>query len=267
MTTTSKLLLPRLVLLASLLFGASVEANERHFTFAYESAVLPAGSRELELWSTWRVKRDDYYSRFDLRAEFEVGLTDNLQTSLYLNAKHILEPVAGSLVNEFAFDGVSSEWKYKLLDPVADALGLALYAELTGAPDAFEIEAKVILDKRLGDVLLAANVVFEQEWEFDVASVGSETVLEVDLAATYFFTDAFSCGLEVRNHNLFTGSNGFESSSLFAGPVLAYSTKNFWVALSVLPQLPALKTTSTNSLLVLDEHEKVNARLLFSFHL
>src|SRR5262245_16740137 len=42
-------------------------ANERHFAFTYESPTLPAGAVELEPWTTWRVGRDRYYSRFDHR--------------------------------------------------------------------------------------------------------------------------------------------------------------------------------------------------------
>src|SRR5262245_34530149 len=83
---------PRPRLLSLVLVPASFAAalpaaygNERHFTYTYESAVLPAQAKEIEVWTTPRLGRDDYYARFDQRLEFEVGLTDRLQTSLYLN--------------------------------------------------------------------------------------------------------------------------------------------------------------------------------------
>src|SRR5689334_11389015 len=63
------------------------EANERHFTYTHESAVLPPGVREFELWSTYRTGRNEYYTEFDHRAEFEFGLTKQLMTSFYLNWK------------------------------------------------------------------------------------------------------------------------------------------------------------------------------------
>src|SRR5438046_2417387 len=61
------------------------QANERHFTYTYESAVLPAGVKEIEPWVTWRTGRTSFYSQFDYRTEFEAGLTDHLLAAVYLN--------------------------------------------------------------------------------------------------------------------------------------------------------------------------------------
>src|SRR5262245_37079716 len=101
-------------------FGLA-SANDRRFTYTYESAVLPAEARELEVWTTARLGRNDYYSRFDQRLEFEVGLTNRLQTSLYLNYSGVTADSMGVRSSSFEFQGVSSEWKYKISDPVADA--------------------------------------------------------------------------------------------------------------------------------------------------
>src|SRR5262245_5114486 len=69
------------------------EANERHFTYTYETAVLPQGAKELEFWTTPRLGREDYFARFDQRLEFEVGLTNRLQTSVYLNMDAVTQDV------------------------------------------------------------------------------------------------------------------------------------------------------------------------------
>src|SRR5262245_2737073 len=97
---------------AALLAAGAAEANERHFTYVYESATLPTGAKEIEIWTTPRVGREDYYRRFDQRAEFEVGLTDRLQTALYLNFEAVSQETGDVMESEFAFGGVSSEWKY-----------------------------------------------------------------------------------------------------------------------------------------------------------
>src|SRR5581483_9323147 len=59
--------------LAALAAGVSLTrpalANERHFTYTYESGVLPPGAREVELWSTYRTGRHEYYTELDHRAE------------------------------------------------------------------------------------------------------------------------------------------------------------------------------------------------------
>ena len=124
----------------TLCIAASASANDRHFGYTYETAVLPPGQRELEVWNTWRSGRDSYYSRFDHRLEFEVGLTGQLMTAFYLNFHGITEQNAEDVrESHFAYDGVSSEWKLKLSDPVADAIGSAGYLEFTAGPSLYEI--------------------------------------------------------------------------------------------------------------------------------
>jgi hypothetical protein len=261
--------LPASLLLAAVAAAplGSASANERHFTYTYESAVLPAGGRELELWTTPRIgRRDGFFARFDQRMELEVGVTDRLLTAFYLNFKSVTEEVADQeLATSFEFGGVSSEWKLKLMDPVADAVGLGLYFEVTGSTNEFELEGKVILDKRIGNVLLAFDAVVEQEWELETASeTKSELVLEADLGAAYFVLPSLSIGLEIRQHTeLVNGER--EHSALFAGPVIAYAQRDWWTAVTFMPQLGSFGEGGMS--LDLHEHERFNARLLFSVHL
>jgi hypothetical protein len=224
----------------------------------------------LEFWTTWRNGRADYYSRFDHRAEFEIGLTDRQMTSVYVNWRSISEmdpsdPTA--TVTEQSFEGISSEWKYKLLDPVANPVGLALYQEYTFRSDEFEWETKLILDKRIGKTLLAYNLTAEPEWIFSPGHTDYELVLENTLGVTQFLTERFSAGLEARNHNFkVKQSEGFQHSALFVGPVLSYAHENWWITATFLRQLPALKKSEANpqDKLVLDELEKNNLRIIAS---
>jgi hypothetical protein len=250
------------------LFSSPALANERHFTYTYETAVLPTGAKELEIWTTPRIGRDDYFVRFDERMEFEWGLTDRLMSALYLNFSNTTADVAPEMrETEFEFEGVSSEWKYKISDPVADTLGLGVYGEVTGSTNELELEGKILLDKRIGSMLLAGNLVLEQEWEFEPEETESEQAVEIDLAGTFMVRPGLSAGLEVRNVNAIHEGE-LEHSALFAGPVLAYATDTWWIALTLLPQLPALKAGDANDgSRVLSDHEKLEARLLLSFHL
>jgi hypothetical protein len=263
----------RLLLLPALLASAvlaprQAAANERHLTYTYETGVLPQGAKELEVWTTTRFGRHSYFAAFDQRLEFEVGLTNKLQTSIYLNLSAVTAESMGVKSSELAFGGVSSEWKYKFCDPVADAIGFAGYGELTASPNFYEVEGKLIFDKVIGRTLLAANIVGAYEKEIGATSSEPEVELEVDLAATFFVTPRLSLGLEVRNHNKLEEAKEWQHSSLYAGPVLAYATDSWWVALSVLPQLPAIKKAPGEvGARVLDDGEKLNARLLFSFRL
>ena len=204
---------------------------------------------------------------YEDRLEFEVGLTDRLQTAFYLNFSAKTLDEGAARVSEFEWGGISSEWKYKLMDPVADAVGMALYVEGSYATHESELEAKIIVDKQFGSVLLAFNAVFEHEWVFEEkGETEREMAVELDLGLAYQFSPAFSAGIEVRNHNEMVPKEGLEAATLFAGPVVAYSTERWWGALSVMPQLPALKTEEEGTL-ELEDHEKLNARLILGFHL
>ena len=244
------------------------EATERRFTYTYGSDVLNAGALELEPWTTFRVGRDNFYNRLDHRLEFEVGLTDRLQTAWYFNFNAVTKDESMARVTEFEWGGVSWEWKYKVLDAVADPVGLGLYLEPAIAPGEAELEAKLILDKRIGNFYAAFNTVFEHEWVFEKkGETERELAIELDLGLAYFFTPALSAGVEVRNHNLIPADKGWEHSALFVGPVVGYATRKWWATATFLPQLPALKRNDTGSSFILDEHERFNARLIFGLHL
>src|SRR4051812_10308080 len=115
-----------LALLSLGIHSKSALANRRHFAYITESAVLPKGSHELEIWNTVRLNRKDFFRGLDTRSEFEFGLGGNFQTSVYLNLSSEMDAFGNS---EQSF-GFSTEGKYKLFDATADPIGTALYAEI-----------------------------------------------------------------------------------------------------------------------------------------
>lgn len=262
--------------LAALLLSSAAAASERRFTYTYESNVLNPGDVELEPWTTWRAGRHDFYNRFDNRLEFEFGVVPNLQMAWYLNTSAAAADVTDATTNTtsrvsgFEFTGVSNEWKYKLSDPFADALGSALYLELTGAPTEAEVEAKVILDKRMGDALVAFNLVGEHEWEFETSETEKEIIVETDLAFGYFVSPSVVLGIEARTHTEIAEGE-YEHTAFFAGPSFAYAQKAWWTALTIQPQLFSIKGEEEKALddgaLDLHHHERVNVRVLFGMHL
>ncbi len=247
--------------------AAPATASGRRFTYTYESLVLAPGQLELEPWTTFRGGREELYLRFDERIELEVGVIENVQMAWYLNAKAVTEAAGPALKKELEFTGVSNEWKWKILDPVADPVGLALYGEWTAAPSEAELEAKVIVDKRFGDLIAAVNVVGEVEWELEEpGEVEQELVLEVDAGLAYLITPALGLGLELVDHTDF-GGEGFEHSAVFAGPTISYAGERFWAAVSVLPQVVDLGRLGTAELQDLHHHERISARVLLGFEL
>lgn len=250
-------------------------ASERRFTYTYESLVLNPGEIEIEPWTTFRIGKDDYFVRIDHRLEFEAGLTKSLQTAFYLNFHATTAQVGDAMESEFEWSGISNEWKYKLKDPVADPVGMALYFEWGASTEELEVEAKVILDKRWTNYLVAFNAVLEPEWEFEIeegtteVETENEVNFEFDLAAAWFATQRTSLGLEMRNHNQYLPDDGYQYSALFLGPVASYAAETWWATLTVLPQIAKLKGSEADegNDLILSDHEKLEVRLLFGMHL
>jgi hypothetical protein len=263
--------LSALLFIGMSLSGTSLaHATERHFTYTYESGVLAPGHVELEPWTTVRVGREDFYSRIENRLEFELGLSERLQTSLYLNTAATAQDSNDGGVTtrqqSFELSGVSSEWKLKLSDPMANALGSALYLEGSYGNSEAELEAKVILDKRVGNLVLASNLVGELGWEFDhPGETEKEAGFELDLGAAYFITRSVTLGAELRPTALLAEGK-LESVAFYGGPTLSTAYDGWWAALTVLPQLYSPKNEQGKKL-DLERNERVQLRILLGMQL
>lgn len=255
-------------------FGQNLgTANERRFSYTYETPVLSPGARELEIWNTYRSGRPYFYRRLDQRIELEFGVADRLMTAFYLNYEWKAGDengtgVGGGMVTEQTAS-IANEWKYKLSDRVADPLGVALYGEYTLGLSEQEVEFKVILDKQVGRFLVAGNVIAEHEWEEEldngVVATTKELKIGISGGVSYAMSHQFSIGLEAVQQNVLAEGR-VEHAALFAGPVLSYATEEWWATLSVLPQVTAFKGATAGGL-DLEEFERAQARLLLSFHL
>jgi hypothetical protein len=235
-------------------------ADERLFTYSYEPKVLPKGAIEFEQWATMRNGHESsLFTRWDIRTEFEAGLTDRLTTALYMNWTNKWEPDKGTDVTNFS--GVSSEWKYKVWDPTADPIGVLLYGEFSVDRREWEGEAKLVLGRNIGPFVLAANAVFENEWKTKVdpadpseSDTETEQVFETTAGASRRFGDV-ALGMEARSHTKY--EDGESHHAFFVGPVLHASSERWWASATVLVQ-----TTDD-----LEEHERTETRLILGIHL
>src|SRR6185436_3040069 len=149
--------------LVALCATASV-ATERRFTYSYEPETMPEGAMEFEQWVTLRTQRSDEtgqenYNKWQLRSEFEYGLTDRYTLGLYINteATSFRDIPTGNDESDFEFGGVSLENRYMVLNPAEHAIGLTLYLEPTFSGSEAEIEEKIIIGQRYGDWKWAIN--------------------------------------------------------------------------------------------------------------
>lgn len=235
-------------------------AQDRIFTYTYQSTVLNKGQREIEIWNTLESGKNDFYRRLRHRVEYELGLGGNVQTAFYLNIdQRFREP---------ASIGFSNEWKWKLLDPVANTIGAALYGEFTLKPHETELEGKILLDKQAGAFLHAINLVVERGWEkeFEGEEIITEpfTETEFNYALAYRIKPGFHLGIESLLRNEWAPER--EYSNLFAGPCFSFAHENFWINGTFLPQITSLYSADeTTNGLDLIHHTKFEARVIFSF--
>ncbi len=259
--------------LLSVLLAVPAVANERHFTWSYESATLPAGAVEIEPQTTFRMGREQYYLGMDHRLEFEFGITDHLMGALYLNFGTETMRDGSNLTSGSQSQGASAEFKYNLSNAMADAIGSALYLELTATPLEYEIEGKLLLDKRLGSWHLASNFIYEREWGFE-GFWNNEHKLAVSLGATYFLTEHLTLGAEVYGQGTLeqTPTNTdttLQHGALFVGPVVGYSSHSWWLVTSVTPQVVGFgdAVTAAGTSRDLTDFHAVQARVILGIHL
>lgn len=170
----------------------------------------------------------------------------------------------------------SNEWKWKISDPVANALSFALYKELEFVGNNFEFETKLIFDKRRQNDLVAFNIVGKYEIEREISRVGnltkagwtSTSQIEFNFGYMHFFKPEISFGLEIRNNNDVTKEDGWINSVLFAGPAFHASVGKFFTNITTLPQLINLhKTDAAPGNRDLNDFEQVEARVLIGYSL
>ena len=258
------------VLFSFLCLAFVSNAQDRIFTYTYQSNVLNKGQREIEVWNTLRQGKQDFFSRLDNRTEYEVGLGGNLQTSFYLNlttkTKTVMEGAQKSTETNYEI-GFSNEWKLKLLDQVANPLGLALYGEYGISSNEYELEGKIIIDKKINNLTIAGNATYEAE--FAPTYVNNQLNWEKEGKVDYnpAFGYALSHGFHITQENNFKNvyvEKELEHSALYSGLGFSYVRDNFWVNFTAMPQIKSFKG-ATNSKLNLNEYEKVQFRLLFSY--
>jgi hypothetical protein len=248
-------------------------AQDRVFTYAYQSGVLNQGQREIEVWNTFANGRINYYRDIDHNLEFEMGLGHNLQTSIYLNTSSstaVTNTNGIKTVDNGTDFSVSNEWKWKLSDAVANRIGSGLYLEGLYSPTEASLEARVILDKQMGKALSVFNVsgeyVIGKNFSTDamIFQVTNENTVNVEwnYAFSYKVLSHLNIGFEAWNQNQIIESK-WANSAMLLGPCFSYYQNSFWINLTCLPQVANFKSGGLD----LINHERLQTRLAISYAL
>lgn len=257
--------------------ASPAHAGERQFTYVYEPLTLGPGQIELEQSIQPRLgKAGGVFSEIDLHSEIEFGIVDDLQASLYLNtvSTHAADARSGrhgrgfitddsgkSKFSSFELDTVSNEWLWKILDPVADPIGLALYVEPETNGQEFELEEKIILGKVWGDLTVAANLAFEQDWRASTGEPNRALHFNFSAGVAYRIPGLpVSVGLEFRQENRLDYYTEYTHAVFSLGPNVHFARGNFWATLTVLPQL--VSPTRTYKSFDYDAYEVCEVRII-----
>lgn len=267
----------KLFFLLSFLYNINGTAQDRHFAWSYNSPVVGKGNVDIEVWNTYSFGRKDYhYTALSQRVEFEFGVTDKIQTAFYINSKHetrgpkdTSEAIGLTKSSEFSF---SNAWKFYLLNPSVNAIGLSAYAEYYLAQGEIELEGKLMVDKFTEKSRYVFNTTLEYELEFEPEAdagkieteIEKEIKIENALGYMYHPKPNFGLGVEVLNRNAIAESN-WEYSALFAGPSVFFSRNKFFFIFNVMPQFANL--TGENKPLELFDQEKILSRVFIGITL
>ena len=225
-------------LLAGLSLATAAHAGSRHFTYSYETTTMPAGAMELETWATWKSQQADSpgTDTFDIRHEFEFGVTDRLQLALYFADWTYERPGNGKSGSDFS--DVAVEAIYNLTDPNTTPFGSAVYGEIKGSDDFIELEAKLLLQKNFGRWIFVYNVGGEIAWENDYND--DEAELFQTFGASYQVDECWSVGAEVLHEVGVPDVEEWGSNGLFAGPNVTWRNKHITLGVSGLWQVTTL---------------------------
>jgi hypothetical protein len=231
-------------------------ADQRSFTYVYETTTVPQGGFEYEQWVTWEKSKraDSDYDRFSFRHEFEFGITDNLQAALYVDWRY--QDGESVDINRVEFRDVAAEFIYSILDPNKDPIGLALYLEAGGGDALAYVEGKVLVQKNVGPFSIAWNGNIEASWEGynhdqKVGELGQTFGVSMELMP------ALSVGVEAI-HELEAANWkhwGASDNVVWVGPNLSYRQKAWWFTIT-----PVFQVTHV------DQEPDFQTRLIFGIN-
>jgi hypothetical protein len=225
---------PFLVFFLSILPAVSVFAGARHFTFIYEAPTSAQGSVETENWVTWgRTTNPGRADQIDFRHEFEIGVTDKFQASVYVADWFYARD---SQTDGFTYSDSAVELIYNLTNPVVDPVGLSIYEEVRTGDRVFELESKVIVQKNFGPLIVVYNATLEAVWEGEGWKARSGE-LQQALGTSYEISPRFSVGVELLHEFIFPDWHDNEKiRNVFVGPNVSYRHGNWFVTVTGLAQ-------------------------------
>jgi hypothetical protein len=230
------------IVVLSLIPVLTAAADPRPFTFVYDLYPEGKGNFEYEQWATYQAHTDEdsNFQRITFRHEFEYGVTDYFDLSIYVANWFYQDSDAFTGTH---YDSSSIEAIVYLSNPVTDAIGVALYFEAGVGEHELSLEPKLLLQKDIGQWTFAYNLVAETEIENIFGKKEADEDVEVegelahDFGVSYAFGSNWRLGGELVIESVYANWNDYEGTTAYAGPTFSYDggpigslVSDWWVA-------------------------------------
>lgn len=228
------------VILVLAAFASIAGADSRPFTFTYDLYSEGKGTLEYEQWATYQAHKDgdSDYQRIAFRHEFEYGVTDNFDLSVYVAnwSYEDSDSFTGTQYDSSAIEGI-----FYLSSPVTDPIGVGLYMEVAFGEHSLTFEPKLLLQKDIGNWILAYNLTAETEIEHIFG--GDEEPAEVtgelahSFGVSYALNTTWRLGAEAVVESVYADWNDYQGTTVYAGPTVSFTgetigrlVSEWWVA-------------------------------------
>ena len=219
------------VFCATLMAAPAARANPRPLPFTYIYETLPHGDAEVELYTDLTPQHlrgadgnPGWHLASQFQVEIEYGITDRLELGLYLTLQPIDPDFLGA-PDMGEGNGVKQRLRYRFADAGAWPVDVAVYGELAENHREIELEGKVILQRRLGDFRMAANLWAEREYYF---AGGSAWVLNPTAGIVFEKWFNFQPGIEYWMHGEIENGEFELGPDHFLGPTAILQFGKVW---------------------------------------
>ena len=187
-------------------------ANPHPNPMSYPYQTLNEGALELEQYADLvpvRVARENPDGTLDgvmgvrsvLQTEIEYGITDRIEFGFYF----MLRQAASANTPFLRFQGVKQRVRVRLAEEGKWPFDIGLYFEIAELDNEFELEEKILLSKRFGDLTLVANLWVEQEWYYQTGD--TMFIFNPTVAANYQINPKLFVGVEYWGRGRFDKAN------------------------------------------------------------
>ena len=209
---------------------SSTAFAERVFPFTWTSATQKKSTTDAELWLTMRTGRPTPFDQLEVRGWVSAGVARNVDVHFGLETDFLLRRR-----EQKELDGrISALARYRFFEP-DEVLGVALLGRAGFGVASAVLEGRLVLDRKLGDVLVAANSSYERTVFWDRRD-GIDTRLEQDLGVRLQVTPDVTAGFEVRARTALKAGE-YQGTAVYFGPSLSISTKAVWFSIGAVAQI------------------------------